>query len=215
MKHRDAIRPRDVATIQHQNVEVDIQAQRRPEALHHRHRARLSTPQPATGLLITKPAEDLTHRNAQHTTHQVRVARQQEPTRPRDRQHPLTNPHRRQHPLHPVRCAVRHATPPTRGTEPPTLARKRDQTVMVARTAREPGKAVRVVTARLVPLQLPNHEVRKTSTRRVELIQEVGKPLPHDPVEQVGRYPSKLDGRRHSATTSKPRANGQTPKTTP
>jgi len=179
-----------IHTVQREDVEVHVEVQRGPEALHDRQRSR--APSDHTPRLCTLPEEatDPTERQPDELTCQVRTTGQQPTTLPRDGHHPLPQAHFRQHPVDPVRSKRRH-TPTTAGwAESTPTAAERDEPVMRAGIADQPGKAVGGVATPLEALELAPHESRQVLVGCLDSTTKPRQTSTDDPVEHLPLRPS-------------------------
>jgi hypothetical protein len=123
-------------------VEVGVQSQVSPEALHHSDGSGASSqglttgPVPAAVEALDDPKGD-----AEHPSRQVMTVGKQETQIPGQSENPLPDGYAGQHLLHHPGCKGGHAPTTARRAETPTLAGEGDQPVVIARAALEPCKA--------------------------------------------------------------------------
>ena len=138
------IRPIGVDAVERQGVEVDVQVERRPEALDERDGAALlRLLAPVLARTSSKLREQRADERAQHLARQPRVVRAAVAERVRKRQHPLPDRDLGQHPIDQMRRRVRHPAAAARRTEAAALAREGDQAVVTAGVAVHAEEAVR------------------------------------------------------------------------
>jgi hypothetical protein len=145
----------------------------------------------------TRRRLDDPERHPEHAARELGTAREQRPSRPRDREHPLARRDPRQHLLHPMRSTLRHASTAAARTEPAPFAREGDEALMVAPRALEPGEAELRVAARDELLELPLDVPGKGTVLIRQCRAQRNGPFCHDAVEPVVTASSDLDGERH------------------
>jgi hypothetical protein len=149
-----------IHAIQKQHVKVDVQVQRRAEALDQRHGPGRGAVAREAGLTDEIVRDGPVH-HAEHLRECGRVRGQQEPQRVWQRQHPLSQRTFGQH-LIGQRCGgLRHAPRTTRGTEPALLAAERDELLGVALLAAHAQEALLEPAARQAGLELLLHMTRQ------------------------------------------------------
>lgn len=132
-----------VDAVERQRVEVDVQIERRAEALDEADgaallRANAPLPPRAPAQLREQGPDE----GAQHLAREPRVVGAAVTEWVGQREHPLTDRHLRQHAIDEVSRRICHATPATRRTEAAALAREGDEAVVAALVAVEPKEAV-------------------------------------------------------------------------
>jgi hypothetical protein len=123
--------------VQYDHVKVDVQVQRRAEALDQRHRAGVACRTGETRVL-QQPARDRAVDRAQYQRQRIRIPRQQIAQRKGQRQHPLSQGSLRQHLIGQQCRRLCHAPSTARGAKPALLAAERQQLFGVAVPAAHP-----------------------------------------------------------------------------
>ena len=129
-------------TIEHQRVDVDIEVQRRSEALQHDHSSATAVRRTSLARTGAQKSEDGAEEDGDHGPAEVVVPGKQIPDAMRPTQYPLPHGHRREHLIHKVRRVFGHPASAAARAEPAPFARKRHQPIDAARGAaktREPA----------------------------------------------------------------------------
>ena len=143
--HRAGAWIRVVHTVEHERVEVQIQVQGVPEALHEADRPALEPPlAPADpgARAAAKSGEHRAQKHAEHVARELAVVGQPVAQLERKRQHPLAHRDLGQHLVDQVCGGLGHAPPPAGGTEPSTLAGERHEPFVPAVRAAHAQEAV-------------------------------------------------------------------------
>ncbi len=153
-----------VAAVQHEHVEVGVQPQVSPEALHHSDGSGASSqgltagPVPAAVEALDDPKGD-----AEHPSRQVMAVGEQETQIPGQGENPLPDWYAGQHLFHHPGCEGSHAPATARRAETPALAGERHQAMMVAGPALEPRKSTGRVAADKEVLELASDVPRQAA----------------------------------------------------
>jgi len=121
---------------------VDVQVDQATEPLHERDRAGQRCADAAGARDAALPRGDRAHDETSHPARPRRVAREPQAQRLGYGQHPLPIRRLRQHAIDEVRRGVGHASRGARRADAASLARERDEDLVVARLAPHAGEAV-------------------------------------------------------------------------
>ncbi len=122
-----------VGAVQGEGVEVEVQVQRRPEALDASHRAALiRSHSPSSPNAPAKLCEERAQEGSQHLARELRVVGTAITKGVGKREHPLPDRYLREDAIHEVRGGIRHASPATGRAEAAALARKGYEAIVPA-----------------------------------------------------------------------------------
>jgi len=164
---------------------VNVQVQRRTEALDQRHRAGVAygAGEPR---LLKQIARDRAVDGAQYQRQRIRIRRQQKPQGNGERQHPLSQRAFWQHFISEQCSGLGHATRATGGTKPALLAAERHPLIGVATAAAHAQESFLQPAALQIGIELLRHVVGKGSTFPCSQLTEI-RIVPLDqPIQQRG-----------------------------
>ncbi len=132
-----------VGAVQREGVKVDVQVECRAEALDEGDGATLLRPNtPLPSRTPAKLREQRSDEGPEHGARESCVVGTPVPERAGKGEHPLPDRHFWEYAVHQVRRRVRHASSATGRTEPPALARERDQAIVSAILTMQAEKAM-------------------------------------------------------------------------
>ncbi len=123
-------------------MEVEVQVERAPEALHEVHRSTAAIDDPSVSRSAAEPSEERPQEDPAYETTQGGVIGEQEADPVREGEHPLAHADRGQDAIGQVRGRLGHAPAAAGGTEAAALAGEGHQGVLATARAVNAGEAV-------------------------------------------------------------------------
>ena len=154
-------------------MEMQVQVQRRAEALEESDRAALlGAHAPVPPNAPPQLREERAQEGAEHFARELAVVSAAVAKRVREREHPLPDRHRGEHAEGEVRRGVRHATAAAGGAEAAALARERHEAIVAALVAAEAQEAVGGDAATQEGAELLLDEIRRWTLARPRPVEE-------------------------------------------
>ena len=176
---------RGVDTVEGQRMEVEIRIEGGTEALNEGDGTALATRDaPRMPCAPAELGEERAEEGAKHLAREPRVVEAAVAKRIGEREDPLADRHLGEDAFHEVRRRIGHAAATARGTEPPILARKRQQAVAAAGIAVEPKETTGEDTTREIGAQLALDEAGHGMLALAGAREEGLEVLPDDLVQQ-------------------------------
>ena len=191
-----------VDAVEVDDVEVQVQGERRAKPLDRRDRPGLPAVAPG---LVAIPPRDAAQCDLEQALGEVRPSGEQPAPSPGHRHHPLSGRRQREDAVNPVRRPLVHPATRAARAEAAGLAGEQHAAVVVAVLAVQPGEAPRGIPAAEVGFELPGDKLRKRPVVPRKLGHEQRHALAQDLAQLRVRVSSKFDDASHR------RRQGQAP----